>query len=44
MTAILPFPIAEKLSVLDLSCGPGEVGRVIRSRFPKACVDCVDRD
>jgi SAM-dependent methyltransferase len=44
MPAILPFPIAEKLSVLDLCCGPGDVGRVIRSRFPKACVDCVDRD
>jgi trans-aconitate methyltransferase len=43
MTAILPFP-AEKLLVLDLCCGPGDVGRVIRSRFHKACVDCVDRD
>ena len=44
MAAILPFPIAEKLSVLDLCCGPGDVGRVIRSRFSKARVDCVDRD
>ena len=44
MAAILPFQIAEKLSVLDLCCGPGDVGRVIRSRFSKARVDCVDRD
>ena len=41
--AILPFPIAEKLTVLDLCCGPGDVGRVIRSRFPEPRVDCVDR-
>jgi SAM-dependent methyltransferase len=44
MAAILPFPTAEKLRVLDLCCGPGDVGRAIRSRFPEACVDCVDRD
>jgi trans-aconitate methyltransferase len=30
--------------VLDLCCGPGAVGRVIRSRFPIARIDCVDRD
>jgi hypothetical protein len=38
MAAILPFRIAEQLSVLDFCCGPSDVGRVIRSRFPKACV------
>jgi SAM-dependent methyltransferase len=30
--------------VLDLCCGPGDVGRVIRSRFSIARIDCVDRD
>ena len=44
MTAILPFPIAEKLSVLDLCYGPGDARRVIRSRFSEVRVDCVDRD
>ena len=43
MAAILPFPIEEELFVLDLCCGPGDVGRVIRSRFSIARIDCVDR-
>jgi SAM-dependent methyltransferase len=44
MAAALPFAADESLLVLDMCCGPGDVGRVIRSRFPKARVDCVDRD
>jgi trans-aconitate methyltransferase len=44
VAAILPFLTTAKLCVLDLCCGPGDVGRTIRSRFPKARVDCIDRD
>lgn len=44
MATVLPFSADESLRVLDMCCGPGDVGRVIRSRFPNACIDCVDRD
>ncbi|MGA9722177.1 MAG: class I SAM-dependent methyltransferase [Candidatus Binatus sp.] len=44
MAAALPFDPDESPLVLDMCCGPGDVGRAIRSRFPKARVDCVDRD
>jgi SAM-dependent methyltransferase len=40
----IPFSPRQGLRVLDLCCGPGDVGRAIRSRFPKARIDCVDRD
>jgi len=40
----IPFSRDESLRVLDMCCGPGDVGRIIRSRFPKARIDCVDRD
>ena len=40
----LPFSHRQGLRVLDLCCGPGDVGRAIRSRFPKSRIDCVDRD
>ena len=35
MTAILPVPIAEKLSVLDLCCGPTMSGASFVLAFPK---------
>jgi trans-aconitate methyltransferase len=44
IAAALPFSPQQGLRVLDLCCGPGDVGRAIRSRFPKARIDCVDRD
>ena len=44
MAAAVPFAADESLLVFDMCCGPGDVGRAIRSRFPKARVDCVDRD
>lgn len=44
MAAALPYASDKSLLVLDLCCGPGDVGRAIRSRLPKAHVDCVDRD
>lgn len=40
----LPFLPEQELRVLDLCCGPGDVGRTIRSRFPNSRIDCVDRD
>ena len=39
-----PFSSNDELIVLDLGCGPGDVGRAIWSRFPHSHVDCVDRD
>jgi tRNA (cmo5U34)-methyltransferase len=40
----LPFPRRQALRVLDLCCGPGDVGRAIRRVYPSAEIDCVDRD
>jgi SAM-dependent methyltransferase len=40
----IPFSPQQRLRVLDLCCGPGDVGRAIRSRFPKSRIECVDRD
>jgi SAM-dependent methyltransferase len=44
MSTALPFSPEQGLRVLDLCCGPGDVGRTIRSRFPNSRIDCVDRD
>jgi SAM-dependent methyltransferase len=44
IAAAIPFSPRQRLRVLDLCCGPGDVGRAIRSRLPKAGIDCVDRD
>jgi SAM-dependent methyltransferase len=44
IAAALPFSESEELGVLDLCCGPGDIGRYIRQRFRKARVHCVDRD
>ncbi len=44
MASALPFRRDRKLRVLDLCCGPGDVGRAIRRRYPKAQIDGVDRD
>jgi SAM-dependent methyltransferase len=44
MAAALPFPVDARLQVLDLCCGPGDVGRSIRARYPHSQIDCVDRD
>jgi hypothetical protein len=30
--------------VLDLFCGPGDLGRTFARRFPLARIDCLDRD
>lgn len=39
-----PFPRAQAIRVLDLCCGPGDVGRAIKRIYPNAHVDCIDRD
>jgi trans-aconitate methyltransferase len=44
MVAAIPFPRDAPVRVLDLCCGPGDVGRAIRARYPNARIDCVDRD
>ena len=44
MSAAIPFPRDAALRVLDLCCGPGDVGRAIRACYPKSQIDCVDRD
>lgn len=44
MAAAIPFPQDAALRVLDLCCGPGDVGRAIRARYPNSQIDCVDRD
>ena len=36
--------VDRQLSVLDLCCGPGDIGRFMHHRFAKARVDRVDRD
>jgi SAM-dependent methyltransferase len=44
IASAIPFPKDATLRVLDLCCGPGDVGRAIRARYPKSRIDCVDRD
>ena len=44
IASAIPFSSNDALMVLDLGCGPGDVGRAIWSRFPHSRVDCVDRD
>jgi trans-aconitate methyltransferase len=40
----IPFPIQHSLRILDIGCGPGDAGRAIRSRFPHAQIDFVDKN
>jgi len=44
IASALPFPRGHAVRVLDLCCGPGDVGRAIRHEYPNAQIDCVDRD
>lgn len=44
MASIIPAPRGEAVRVLDLCCGPGDAGRAIRRIYPKAQIDCIDRD
>lgn len=44
MAAVIPFSPNVPLRVLDLCCGPGDVGRAIRARYRASQIDFVDRD
>lgn len=44
IAAVLSLPHERPLRVLDLCCGPGDVGRAIRRAYPNAEIDGVDRD
>jgi SAM-dependent methyltransferase len=44
IASALPFPRNQAVRVLDLCCGPGDVGRAIRHEYPNAQIDCADRD
>lgn len=44
IASAIPFPRSEAIRALDLCCGPGDVGRAIRQVYPKAQIDCIDRD
>ena len=44
IASVLPCDPGEAVGVLDLCCGPGDLGRAVRARFPEARLDCVDRD
>jgi SAM-dependent methyltransferase len=44
MAAAIPFSEDATLRVLDLCCGPGDVGRAVRARYPTSRIDCLDRD
>jgi SAM-dependent methyltransferase len=41
---MLAFSRDREIAVLDLCCGPGDLSRFVRDRFPNARIDCVDRD
>jgi SAM-dependent methyltransferase len=44
IASALPLLRGQSVRVLDLCCGPGDVGRAIRHEYPEAHIDCVDRD
>jgi tRNA (cmo5U34)-methyltransferase len=44
IASAIPIPTDASLRVLDLCCGPGDVGRAIHARYPKSRIDCIDRD
>jgi SAM-dependent methyltransferase len=44
IASAIPFPREQPIRVLDLCCGPGDVGRAIRKTYPNAQIDGVDRD
>ena len=44
IASAIPFPRNQAIRALDLCCGPGDVGRAIRQVYPKAQIDCIDRD
>ena len=44
IASALPFPREGAIRVLDLCCGPGDVGRAIHRLYANADIDGIDRD
>ena len=44
IASAIPFPRAQPIRVLDLCCGPGDVGRAIWQIYPNGHIDGIDRD
>jgi len=44
VASAIPYPRDQPIRVLDLCCGPGDVGRAIREAYPNARIDGIDRD
>jgi trans-aconitate 2-methyltransferase len=44
LASVIPFSRDRPVRVLDLCCGPGDVGRALHRMYRAAQVDCVDRD
>jgi len=44
ISSAIPFLKDAPIRVLDLCCGPGDVGRSIHARFPHSRIDSLDRD
>jgi len=44
IAAVLPLASDPPPRIVDLCCGPGDVGRAVQRRLPNAHVDGVDRD
>ncbi len=42
MVAAIPFPAGKPLRAADLGCGTGTVAWLVKERFPKARLTCVD--
>jgi tRNA (cmo5U34)-methyltransferase len=42
LSGVLPFHPIERVSVLDLGCGTGNVSLAIKNRFPQAEITCLD--
>jgi SAM-dependent methyltransferase len=44
IASVIPFARDQAIRVLDLCCGPGDVGRAIHRIYPNAQIDFIDRD
>src|SRR5262245_1525740 len=44
IASAIPFPRSQTIRALDFCFGPGDAGRAIRRMYPKAQIDCIDRD
>ncbi len=42
MVAAIPFPTSKSVRAVDLGCGTGTVAWLVKERFPKAWLTCID--